>query len=52
MAKTKGFTITKAYAAKLKAKDEKMTADQRRAVSKALVNSNSEANTPKKSRKV
>lgn len=38
------FTVTKAYGAKLKAQDARMSPEQRRAVSKGLVESNSAAN--------
>jgi len=41
----KAFTITKAYAAKMKASEAKMSGAKRRAVSKALVEANSAANS-------
>ena len=47
MAKANGYTITKADAARLKAKDAKMTPAQRRAVSKGLVEANTAANRMK-----
>ena len=48
MAKTAaGYTITKADAARIKAKDAKMTPAQRRATSKALVEANTAANRMK-----
>lgn len=48
MAKTAaGYTITKADAARIKAKDAKMTTAQRRATSKALVEANTAANRMK-----
>lgn len=50
-ANKKSFTFTKADLAKIKAKEAKMTPAQRRAASKALVESNSAANTPKNKRK-
>lgn len=40
----KNVTITKAYWNKLKAKDAKMTPEQRRAVSEGLVKANTAAN--------
>lgn len=43
----KGYTVTKADAARLKAKDAKMTPAQKRAVSKSLVQANSAANRVK-----
>lgn len=52
MAKAKGYTITKADAARIRAKDAKMTPEQRRAASQALVEANSSANKmPAKKRK-
>ena len=44
----KGYTVTKADAARLKKKDAKMTPAQRRAVSKGLVEANTAANAIKK----
>ena len=46
MAKT-GYTITKSDAARLKAKDAKMTPAQKRSVSKAIVDANTAANKMK-----
>ena len=51
MAKAKGYTITKADAARIRAKDAKMTPEQRRAASKALVEANSESNRVEKKKK-
>ena len=51
MDKTKTFTITKDYAKKLKEKDAKMSPAKRLQVSKAMVQANSEANTPRKTTK-
>ena len=45
MAGEKVFTITKSYAAKMKAADAKMSGAKRREVSKALVDANSAANS-------
>lgn len=47
----KGIVLTKADLDRVRAKDAKATPAQRRAMSKALVESNSEANTPKSARK-
>ena len=47
MAKANGYTITKADAARLKAKDAKMTPAQRRATSKGIVEANTAANRMK-----
>lgn len=47
----KSFTFTKADLAKIKASEQKMSPTQRRAVSKALVQANSAANTPAKKKK-
>ena len=47
MANTKSYTITKADAARIKAKDAKMTPTQRRSVSKGLVEANTSANRMK-----
>lgn len=53
MATTKGksFTFTKTELAKVKAREAQMTPTQRRAASKALVEANSAANTPRKRKK-
>lgn len=50
---TKGnsFTFTKTELAKVKAREAQMTPTQRRAASKALVEANSAANTPRKRKK-
>ena len=45
------YTFTKADLARLKASEAKMTPNQKRAVSEALVKSNSAANTPKTKKK-
>lgn len=51
MAKTTGYTFTKAELARIKSSESKMTAAQKRAASEALVKANSAANTPKKKKK-
>lgn len=48
MAKAKSFTFTKAEIEKFKAKEAKMTPEQKRAASKAQVLANSAANSLKK----
>lgn len=48
MAKSDAFVFTKSELNKIKASDGKMTDARKRAVSKALVEANSAANTPKK----
>lgn len=45
------YTFTKSDLNKIKAKESKMSPEKRRAVSKALVEANTAANTPKKKRK-
>lgn len=47
----KGLTLTKADLARVKANEAKMTGEQRRAVSKALVEANTAANTMATSRR-
>ena len=51
MAKAKSVTFTKADLDKYKAREAKMTPAQKKAVSKALVEANSAANTPRKKKK-
>ena len=51
MANDKVFTLTKAYLAKVKASDAKMSNAQKRSVSKALVEANTSANVPRKPKK-
>ena len=45
------YTFTKAKLAKIRSSESRMTAEQKRAVSKALVEANSAANTPRKKKK-
>lgn len=47
----KSFTFTKAELNKIKTSENKMSANKRREISKALVEANSAANNPKKKRK-
>ena len=51
MAKDKSYTFTKNSLNKLKTSESKMTPEQKRSVSKAIVNANTEANTPRKKKK-
>lgn len=51
MDKAKSYTFTKAELAKLKAGEKKLSPEKRREISKALVDANTQANTPKKRRK-
>lgn len=51
MANAKSYTFTKAKLNKMRSDEAKMTPSRKKAVSKALVEANSAANTPKKKKK-
>lgn len=51
MANAKGITLTKADLDRVRAQDAKASPARRRAISKGLVEANTEANTPKSARK-